>query len=275
VNNRNFHNRTARKVLATSLLIAASGFAGSIGSLAEANSDTSTLIVTQWGIPQGSYVLSLNRFSTDSSSPFVVTRPQAAVTNTNTNTNASASQDTSQTTTNRQPAAPIFIMQPNLGFQVILTADYNYESPTVGFGPAPAGTPAIRQQDTMTTTYTLSASDTSTMGVSDAFVGAPFGGGSQLSDAGALFSGDSAMPPVVLTAGVGGTMPQTILSADPGATGTPTGKTPSTGPRTFDQIGVPTITTSVPEPSTAIGLGLALAGLGWLKHRSSARQPRV
>ena len=209
------------------LLTAASAFSGSIGSLSEANTDTSNLVTSDWGIPMGSYILSLDHAATGGRASISVVAPPLAI-----------AADATNPTNNSEPPAPIFITQPNLGFLVILTADYSaYQGPEAPIvDPGRIVLVGINDQGT-DGTMTLS----------------PFG---------ALYAGDSKVPPTVLTGDPNNS------SATSGVAPTATVLNSQTGQTSPTALAGVAALTSVPEPSTTIGVPLALIGLGWLKRRS-------
>lgn len=248
------------------LLAAAAGFGESIGTLAEATqANTADLIEnTSWGVARGSYVLSVVQTSTGGRDnlgvipPMTIAPPVSSPANNDTNNNES--------TSTRQP---IFITQPNLGFRVILTADFSayqgQDSPIVN--PGRVVLVAINPPDSLDGASGLSISDVTPIGISNLFVGAPTETG-EVSTAGSLYVGDGNSAPTVLAAD------PNYRTPDPGAT--PTAATPYSAQNphpgsTTDQLDAmagAAALASVPEPSTAIGVSVALIGLGWLRRRT-------
>jgi hypothetical protein len=145
----------------------------------------------------------------------------------------------------------MFVTQPNLGFQVILTADFLTQGPDL-----PITEPGK-------IVFAVTPSGASALGLSSEIASAPISG--DVATAGLLFTGDSSAPP-------------TILMSNASPTSRPASATPTAEPSTAtsastsspqaERIAAAAAIDSVPEPSTAIGVSLALLGLGWMKYRS-------
>ena len=254
------------RLIPTALFALVTGFAASIGSLAEANTDTSSLVSTDWGLARGSYVLSFEQTSTGGRSAISIVPPPASLP-------TAATADSTP-----EAPLPIFITQPNLGFQVILTADYGaYQGPEAAMDNPGQIVLISIASPSADGTLTLSPSDVFDLGVSNLFTGAPFEPG-EVSDAGTLYAGDTNIPPTMIAS-----EPIDSVASGPGATPTATGTNPADSSSSsetnqnsptaqLDGITNGAAVESVPEPSTAIAVSLALIGLGWLKRRKEKAQ---
>jgi hypothetical protein len=257
------------RILPAVLLTSASVFGGTIGSLTEASNTNTDLLIqnTSWGLAGGSYVLTYEQTSTGGRSNVSVVP--------NTSNGLSPSVNVTTAPRDNDPAnnsstapRPIFITQPNLGFQVILNADFSaYQGPDVPpTKPNQLLLVGITPPEPSTGNTGLSITDVATVGVSNIFLGAPTET-NEISTAGSMFTGDNSSFPTVLTADGNPTV-------NTGGVQTPTASTPSdfnsTTSSTTSQLDSMTgaALATVPEPSTVIGVSAALLGLGWLRRRN-------